>query len=77
MAQCHDLAACECRLTVDLVRSGSILALSWRGEPLLRETAGSGVLDAACFPLVPYSNRIVDARFNRAGRPSSIASRST
>lgn len=29
----------------------------------MRETTGPGILDVACFPLVPFSNRIADGRF--------------
>jgi aldose 1-epimerase len=35
------------------------------GEALLR---GGDMLDASCFPLVPFSNRIADARFGFRGR---------
>ncbi len=63
----HELVAGDYRLTIDPARGGSILALRWRGEPLLRETAGSSILDAACFPLVPYSNRIAGGQFQWCG----------
>lgn len=44
---------------------GSLAALRHRGTDILRPMrAGStNPLDAACFPLVPYCNRIRDARF--------------
>lgn len=63
-----ELASGDYRLTVAPSRGGSVLAFTWRGQHLLRETAGSSVLDAACFPLVPYSNRIAGGRFNWLGR---------
>lgn len=63
MGMLHELVAGDYRLTVDPARGGSILALRWRAEPLLREAGGSSILDAACFPLVPYSNRIAGGRF--------------
>ena len=67
----------ECgRLRLQLSPSigGSICALEWVGEggarPILRKchTPPEKVLDAACFPLVPYVNRIRDGRFRFRGR---------
>lgn len=47
---------------------GSILRFDWRGEPLLRPSAGRSILDVACFPLVPFSNRIAGGHFVVDGR---------
>lgn len=49
---------------------GAIASLRRRGVDLLRPMpAGTAnPLDAACFPLVPYCNRIGEARFAFAGR---------
>lgn len=63
-----ELASADYRLTVAPSRGGSILAFTWRGRPLLRESMGPDILDAACFPLVPYSNRIAGGRFKWLGR---------
>jgi len=49
-------------------RGGGITRFDWRGEPLFRPACGSGVLDLACFPLVPFSNRIAYGRFRADGR---------
>jgi aldose 1-epimerase len=47
---------------------GAITAFSWRGRDVLRPAgtaclSGGDPLFASCFPLVPFSNRIADARF--------------
>ncbi|MEO8536610.1 MAG: aldose 1-epimerase [Betaproteobacteria bacterium] len=46
---------------------GAITGFAWRGTPLLRPApagakAPAGVRLAACYPLVPYSNRIRESR---------------
>lgn len=53
-------------------RGGSILAFEWRGQPLMRPTHGAGILDVACFPLVPFSNRIAGGRFGWGGREIAL-----
>jgi len=67
-----ELAAGEYRLVVSPARGGSILAFEWQGQPLLREAAGSGILDVACFALVPFSNRIAGGRFDWLGRATAL-----
>ena len=57
------LAAGDYALAADPAIGGSIRNLTWRGQPILREATGDAVLDAACFPLVPFSNRIAHGRF--------------
>src|SRR6476661_986363 len=50
---------------------GSICGFEWEGgRPILRKchSAPEKVLDAACFPLVPYVNRIRGGRFSFRGR---------
>jgi aldose 1-epimerase len=51
------------RLQVDPARGGAVLRFDWRGEPLMRPVCGSSIFDVACFPLVPFSNRIAHGRF--------------
>jgi aldose 1-epimerase len=48
---------------------GSILALHHAGRAVLRPGAADAArpLDSACFPLVPYANRIADGRFTHEG----------
>lgn len=58
---------------------GSIARFDYLGKagrvPILRGADGvpGSVLDAACFPLVPYSNRIRGGRFTFRGREVRIA----
>ena len=49
---------------------GAIGTLRYRGRDILRAaTPGtSDPLESACFPLVPYANRIADGRFEFGGR---------
>jgi aldose 1-epimerase len=47
---------------------GAIDFLEWRGEALMRARVGPGPLNSACFPLVPFSNRIAEGRFEARGR---------
>ncbi|NBB62128.1 aldose 1-epimerase [Pseudomonas sp. ODNR1LW] len=56
--------------TVAPEQGGAILSLDWRGQAVFRPTPEGAVdiLETACFPLVPYANRIADARFNFEGR---------
>ena len=48
---------------------GSILALHHAGKAVLRPSAAGAAhpLDTACFPLVPYANRIAQGRFTDDG----------
>jgi aldose 1-epimerase len=48
-----------------------IREFSWAGRDILRRTpahAGDDPLDAACFPMVPFANRIANGRFEFGGR---------
>ncbi len=59
------------QLTLDPQRGGAIRELSWHGRDVLRPTpalAGDDPLDMACFPMVPYVNRIAHGRFSFRGR---------
>ena len=49
---------------------GALAALRHRGIDVLRPMPpdSASPLDAACFPLVPYCNRIRDGRFRFGGR---------
>jgi aldose 1-epimerase len=61
-----ELRAGDYRLVLEPSRGGSVARFDWRGEPLFRPTCGPSILDTACFPLVPFSNRIAHGTF-RAG----------
>ena len=67
------LTAGPLRLVINPRVGGSILAFEWMdgagSRPILRKAPGrEQVLDAACFPLVPYVNRIRDGAFHFRGR---------
>ncbi|MDE2302091.1 MAG: aldose 1-epimerase [Sphingomonadales bacterium] len=53
-------------------RGGALLRLDWRGAPVLRPARGPSMLDVACFPLVPFSNRIANGRFVFEGQAVSL-----
>jgi aldose 1-epimerase len=67
------LASGDYGLIVAPQRGGSILAFTWRDRPLLRAAAGPGILDVACFPIVPYSNRISAGTFILNGKLVTLA----
>lgn len=57
----------EAELRPDI--GGSLAALRWRGVDVLRPMpeGAAGPLEAACFPLLPYCNRIRGGRFSWQG----------
>ncbi len=66
----------DTRLTVDPRRGGTIRELNWRGHDILRPTpvgAGNDPFDTACFPMVPYVNRVAHGRFEFGGRAVRLA----
>ncbi len=61
----------DTRVVLDPRRGGTIRELSWRGRDILRPTpggAGDDPMDTACFPMVPFVNRIAHGRFEFGGR---------
>jgi aldose 1-epimerase len=59
------------RLILDPRRGGAIREFSWGGRDVLRPTpahAGDDPFDAACFPMVPFANRVANGRFDFGGR---------
>jgi aldose 1-epimerase len=58
------------RATLAPEMGGAVLSLDWRGRPVFRPSpdGATDILDTACFPLVPYANRIADGRFIFEGR---------
>lgn len=68
--QTIEIAAGEWRAAIRPQVGGSLASLSRGGRPVLRAmpAAGTSPLDAACFPLVPYANRIRDGRFSFGGQ---------
>ncbi|MEJ5979158.1 aldose 1-epimerase [Novosphingobium sp. PS1R-30] len=58
-----EMSAGAYRLRISPERGGSILAFDWQGAELMRSATGDTILDVACFPLVPFSNRIAHGHF--------------
>lgn len=58
-----ELAAGDYALSLSPQLGGSIARFDWRGEPLMRRQQGDSILDASCFPLVPFCNRIAHGEF--------------
>lgn len=61
----------DMQLILDATRGGAILEFSWRDRPIFRPTprgAGTDPFSLACFPMVPYANRIAHGRFNFGAR---------
>ena len=72
------LAAGECTLEVAPHVGSAWTSLRWRGRPVLRDTPASAIAEAnvrltGCYPLVPYSNRIAQARLRHGGREVALA----
>jgi aldose 1-epimerase len=68
-----ELAAGDYRLVLQPERGGAVASFQWRDEPVFRPACGPSVLDAACFPLTPFSNRIAHGRFRFGGREVALA----
>jgi aldose 1-epimerase len=53
---------------------GTILRFTWRGMPMLRPSDGVPAIPrfAACYPLLPFSNRIADGRLSFGGKDYAI-----
>ena len=62
------------RLTVRPELGCSVSSLTRDGNPVLRPTPDgtTDILETACFPLVPYANRIARGRFDFDGRAVSL-----
>ena len=58
---------------IDPHHGGQVRKLTYLGQPILRTSAGSlDPLETSCFPLIPYSNRIKNAKFLFANRPYQL-----
>ena len=59
------------RVVVEPEDGGAIREFTWRGREIFRTNSASGSgnpLEQACFPMVPFCNRIPFGKFNFAGR---------
>ena len=57
----------DTQLTLDAARGGAVREFTWRDRAIFRPTprsAGTDPFALACFPMVPYANRIAHGRFN-------------
>jgi aldose 1-epimerase len=71
-----ELATPTASLRIAPTIGGALTAFTVGGVPILRDssdTALRDVLSTACYPLVPYSNRIADATLRFAGRTWRLA----
>jgi aldose 1-epimerase len=73
-----ELATRNARVRIAPDLGGAIVSFRFRDRAILRETpqaalAARNVRGAACYPLVPYSNRIRDARLRFGGRTFALA----
>lgn len=68
------LQAGDWRTVLNPALGGSVAELSWRGLPVLRPTPHDAdePLQTACFPLVPWANRIANGRFVFDGRACDV-----
>jgi aldose 1-epimerase len=63
------LAGGDTELVLLPARGGGIAAFRWRGADIFRPATGGALpQDLACFPLVPFSNRIDQGHFVADGR---------
>jgi aldose 1-epimerase len=72
-----ELLAGSARVLIAPEVGGSIAAFEWDGQPILRPTSERAIAEAmvrkfACFPLVPFSNRIAGATLHWAGREHAL-----
>jgi aldose 1-epimerase len=67
------LTAGPCRLVLEPERGGSVSRFERGRRPIFRPTCGPSPFDTACFPLVPFSNRIAHGRFYDGDRAVQLA----
>jgi aldose 1-epimerase len=65
----------DSRVTLDAVHGGGVREFSWRGLDIFRRAAETATdpFALACFPLVPYANRIAHGRFTYDGREVHVS----
>ena len=73
MTETIELSAGSARVVIAPAVGGSIAAFQCDGEAILRPTPERALTEGAvrsfaCFPLIPFSNRIADATLHWAGR---------
>jgi aldose 1-epimerase len=66
----------DAQLILDPERGGAIREFSCGRRHILRPTVVTATMDSfdlACFPMVPYANRVADGRFQSGGRQVQLA----
>ena len=68
------LEAGDWRAELEPRLGGAVLGLTFRGRPILRPTpeGADDPLQTACFPLIPYANRIRRGRFRFDGQAHDV-----
>ena len=70
------IAAHGYEVEIDAARGGRLVSATYEGVDILRSdltTGPSSALESACFPLVPYSNRIRRGQFTFEGKTHQLA----
>nr|WP_298894692.1 aldose 1-epimerase [uncultured Altererythrobacter sp.] len=62
-----ELTSGDYRVVIEPERGGSLAAFEWAGLSMLRASRPGAMSETACFPLVPFSNRIANGEFEMAG----------
>ncbi len=77
MTETIELSADPARVVIAPSVGGSVASFIFDGKPILRSTpddaiALGAVRQFACFPLIPFSNRIADANLHWSGRDYAL-----
>ncbi|MCB2074676.1 MAG: aldose 1-epimerase [Novosphingobium sp.] len=68
-----ELSLGDTQVSLEPERGGSVASFTHAGADILRPSTPGSILDTACFPLVPFSNRIADGRFVAHGKQYALS----
>ncbi|TRD12081.1 aldose 1-epimerase [Erythrobacter insulae] len=68
-----ELNSGDYHVVIDPERGGSLAAFEWAGHAILRASMPGAMSNTACFPIVPFSNRIGAGEFELAGSTFKLA----
>ncbi len=68
-----ELNSGDYRVLLEPERGGSLAAFEWAGLSILRASRPGLMSETACFPLVPFSNRIANGKFALKGQKFQLA----
>ncbi|WP_067597807.1 aldose 1-epimerase [Altererythrobacter ishigakiensis] len=68
-----ELNSGDYRVVIDPERGGSLAAFEWAGHAILRASKPGTMSETACFPIVPFSNRIEAGQFEMDGNTFQLA----